>query len=70
MVQRRAADLGARVRVGRKTFRFEGIKAHLENGRTLENAQATAAHESPPTTTLHDRIGDVIELDEMERIMI
>jgi hypothetical protein len=47
-----------------------GITAYLEAGGTLENAQATAAHESPRTTKLYDRTGDVITLDEVERIVI
>src|ERR1019366_8498091 len=32
------------------TFRATGITAYLENGGTIENAQAIAAHESPRTT--------------------
>jgi hypothetical protein len=47
MIQRRAADLGTRVRIGCHTFRATGITAYLEAGGTLENAQAMAAHESP-----------------------
>jgi len=70
MVQRRAADLGTRVRVGCHTFRATGITAYLETGGTLENAQAMAAHESPRTTKLYDRTGDEITLDEVERIAI
>ena len=42
----------------------------MEAGGTLENAQAMAAHESPRTTKLYDRIGDSITLDEDERIAI
>ena len=49
------------------TFRATGITAYLENGGTLENAQAMAAHESPRTTKLYDRTGDEITLDEVER---
>jgi len=49
MVQRRAADLAMRVRIGCHTFRATGITAYLEAGGTLENAQAMAAHESPRT---------------------
>jgi hypothetical protein len=45
-----------------------GITAYLENGGTIENAQAIAAHESPRTTKLYDRTGDEITLDEVERI--
>jgi len=42
----------------------------LENGGTIENAQAIAAHESPRTTKLYDRTNDEITLDEVERIAI
>jgi site-specific recombinase XerD len=70
MIQRRAADLGARGRIGCHTFRATGITAYLEAGGTLENAQAMAAHESPRTTKLYDRTGDEITLDEVERITI
>jgi integrase len=70
MIQRRAADLGMRIRVGCHTFRATGITAYLEAGGTLENAQAMAAHESPRTTKLYDRTGDEITLDEVELIMI
>jgi len=70
MVQRRAADLGARLRIGCHTFRATGITAYLEAGGNLENAQAMAAHESPRTKKLYDRTGDEITLDEVERIVI
>ncbi len=70
MIQRRAADLGMRIKVGCHTFRATGITAYLEAGGTLENAQAMAAHESPRTTKLYDRTGDEITLDEVERITI
>ena len=70
MIQRRATDLGARVRIGCHTFRATGITAYLEAGGTLENARAMAAHESPLTTKLYDRTGDEITLDEVERIAI
>jgi integrase/recombinase XerD len=59
-----------RIRVGCHTFRASDITAYLEAGRTLENAQAMAAHESPRTTKLYDRTGDEITLDENERIVI
>jgi integrase/recombinase XerD len=52
------------------TFRATGITAYLENGGTLENAQAMAAHESPKTTKSYDRTGDEITQDEVERIAI
>jgi integrase len=70
MIQRRAAELGMRIRIGCHTFRATGITAYLEAGGTLENAQAMAAHESPRTTKLYDRTGDEITLDEIERISI
>jgi integrase len=70
MIQRRAADLGMKVKIGCHTFRATGITAYLEAGGTLENAEIMAAHESPRTTKLYDRTGDEITLDEVERIAI
>jgi site-specific recombinase XerD len=70
MIQRRAADLGFKIRIGCHTFRATGITAYLNAGGTLERAQAMAAHESPRTTKLYDRTGDEITLDEVERITI
>jgi HipA-like protein len=70
MIQRRAAELGMKVKIGCHTFRATGITAYIEAGRTLENAQMRAAHESPRTTKLYDRTGDEITLDEVERITI
>jgi integrase len=70
MIQRRAAQAGLEVHIGCHTFRATGITAYLENGGTLEKAQAMAAHESPRTTKLYDRTGDEITLDEVERIVI
>ena len=52
------------------TFRATGITAYLENGGTLERAQAIAAHESPRTTKLYDRTADQVTLDEIERIIL
>jgi len=70
MIQRRAAELGMKVKIGCQTFRATGITAYLEAGGNLENAQMMAAHESPRTTKLYDRTGDEITLDEVERITI
>ncbi len=70
MIQRRAAGVGTRGKIGCHTFRATGITAYLEAGGTLEKAQAMAAHESPRTTKLYDRTGDEITLDEVERIAI
>jgi site-specific recombinase XerD len=70
MVKRRAAAAGLPSSTCCHTFRATGITAYLENGGTIENAQAIAAHESPRTTKLYDRTGDEISLDEVERIVI
>lgn len=70
MIRRRAGAAGLNAHICCHTFRATGITAYLENGGTLENAQAMAAHESPRTTKLYDRTGDEITLDEVERIAI
>jgi len=70
MVQRRARDAGIPTAVCNHTFRATGITAYLDNGGSLENAQAMAAHESPRTTKLCDRTDDQITLDEVEKIGI
>lgn len=70
MVKRRASAAGLSDKVCCHTFRATGITAYLENGGTIENAQAIAAHESPRTTKLYDRTGDDITLEEVERIRI
>ena len=70
MVQRRAAGLGTKVKIGCHTFRATGITAYLEAGGTLENAQAMAAHESPRTTKLYDRSRERLTQAEVERIRL
>ena len=71
MVKRRAVAAGIGIeRICCHTFRATGITAYLENGGTIEHAQAIAAHESPRTTKLYDRTNDAISLDEIERIII
>ena len=55
---------------GDNTFRATGITAYLENGGTIEKAQAIAAHASPRTTKLYDRTSDVLTLEEIEKIGI
>ncbi len=52
------------------TFRATEITTYLQNGGTIEHVQQIANHESPRTTKLYDRTGDVISLDEIERIPI
>jgi integrase/recombinase XerD len=70
MIKRRAKETGLPDSTCCHTFRATGITAYLENGGTIENAQAIAAHESPKTTKLYDRTGDEITLDEVEKIAI
>jgi integrase/recombinase XerD len=71
MVKRRAITCGIGFNhICCHTFRATGITAYLENGGTIENAQAIAAHESPRTTKLYDRTNDEVTLDEVERICI
>ena len=70
MIKRRAIAAGLPATTSCHTFRATGITAYLNNGGTIENAQAIAAHESPRTTKLYDRTSDHITLDEVERILI
>jgi integrase/recombinase XerD len=70
MIKRRALAAGLPYSTCCHTFRVTGITAYLENGGTIENAQAIANHESPRTTKLYDRTSDEITLDEVERIAI
>jgi site-specific recombinase XerD len=70
MIKRRSESAALPASTCCHTFRATGITAFLENGGTIENAQAIAAHESPRTTKLYDRTSDEITLDEVERIAI
>ena len=70
MVKRRAKAVGFAPSICNHTFRATGITAYLEEGGTIEKAQAIAGHESPKTTKLYDRSSDQIDLDEIERIRI
>jgi len=70
MIKRRAKAIGLPASICNHTFRATGITAYLQNGGTLEHAQAIAAHESPRTTKLYDHTSDEITLDEVERIRI
>ena len=70
MIKHRAVVAGLPYSTCCHTFRATGITAFLENGGTIENAQAIAAHESPRTRKLYDRTDDEITLDEIERIVI
>jgi len=70
MIKRRGRGVNLPPGICCHTFRATGITAYLENGGTIEHAQAIAAHESPRTTKLYDRTSDAITLDEIERILI
>ncbi len=70
MVQRRAVAAGISTHTTNHSFRATGITNYLDNGGTLENAQAMAAHADPKTTKLYDRTSDQITLDEIERIRL
>jgi len=70
MIKRRAKAADLSPAVCCHTFRATGITAYVDNGGTIENAQAIAAHESPRTTKLYDRTSDEITLDEVERVAI
>jgi integrase/recombinase XerD len=70
MIKRRAIGAGFSPRLCNNTFRATGITAYLQEGGTIEKAQAIACHESPKTTKLYDRTSDQIDLDEIERIRI
>ncbi|MGO8670255.1 MAG: hypothetical protein ACLQVD_02640 [Capsulimonadaceae bacterium] len=70
MITRRAAAAGLPATICNRTFRATGITAYLDNGGTIEHAQAIAAHERPATTKLYDRRSDQINLAEIERIRI
>ena len=70
MIQRRAAAVGIRTKIGNHSFRATGITEYLRNGGKLEIAQQMANHESARTTGLYDRRTDQVSLDEVERIVI
>jgi len=60
MVKARGKAIGLPESTCCHTFRATGITAYLENGGTIEKAQAIAAHASPRTTKLYDRTSDVL----------
>ena len=70
MIRRRAERAGIKTRIGCHSFRATGITDYLRNGGRLEIAQQMANHESARTTGLYDRRGDLVSLDEVERILI
>ena len=70
MIKHRAKAVGLPEEIGCHTFRATGITAYLENGGSIENAQAIANHESPRTTKLYDRTNDRSRCDDVDRIII
>lgn len=70
MVGRRAGAAGIRTRICCHSLRATGITEYLRNGGKLEIAQQMANHESARTTGLYDRRTDLVNLDEVERIVI
>ncbi len=70
MVKHRALEAGLPSSTCYHAFRATGITAYLEAGGTIEDAQAIAAHESPPPAKHYDRTGEEITLGEVERIGI
>jgi integrase len=70
MIRRRAVAAGIRAPIGNHSFRATGITAYLSSGGALEYAQEMAAHESPRTTKLYDRMKERLTQDEVERIRL
>lgn len=70
MIARRAAAAGIGTHIGCHSFRATGITEYLKNGGKLEIAQQMANHESTRTTSMYDRRGDMVKLDEVERILV
>ena len=70
MIKRRAEAAALPCSTCCHTFRATGITTYLENGGTLEHAQAIANHESPRTTKLYDRTREELSFEEVERIKI
>jgi integrase/recombinase XerD len=70
MIKRRARAAALPETTCCHTFRATGITAYLENGGTIEGAQAIAGHVSPRTTKLYDRRQDMIMVEEVNRIAI
>ena len=63
-------DAGIKTAIGCHTFRATGITDYLAHDGKLEIAQRMAGHSNAKTTTLYDRRGDNITLDEVEKIGI
>ena len=70
MIRRRAAVAEIHTKIGNHPLRATGITEYLRNGGKLEVAQQMANHESSRTTGFYDRRSDLVNLDEVERIVI
>lgn len=70
MIKNHARNVGLPEAIGCHTFRATGITTYLENGGSIENAQAIANHESPRTTKLYDRTDDRARCTDIDRIVI
>ncbi len=69
MIKRRAKAAGLSEDICCHTFRATGITAYLENGGTIEHAQADRQPRiSPKTTKLYDRTSDQITSTRSRRL--
>jgi site-specific recombinase XerD len=68
MISRRAAAAGIAPAGRLPHFRAARITAYLAGGGALEHVQKMAAHESPRTTKLYDRMKERLARGEVERI--
>ena len=70
LVAKRAKASGILKRVCCHSFRATGVTEYMNSGGTIEIAQRIAGHTSPATTRIYDRSGDVLTLEEIERVQI
>ena len=70
LVEKRAKASGILKRVCCHSFRATGVTEYMNSGGTIEIAQRIAGHTSPATTRIYDRSGDVLTLEEIERVQI
>src|SRR6202007_1374793 len=70
LVENRAKASGILKRVCCHSFRATGVTQYMNSGGTIEIAKRIAGHTSPATTRIYDRSGDVLTLEEIERVQI
>jgi integrase/recombinase XerD len=68
LLKRRLRDAGIGGDYSPQSFRATGITNYLENGGNLEVPQRSAGNADSRTTKLHDRRGQKLLLEDMERI--